>query len=75
MCFFHSKQHDLLQPTPHSDHAAVDRSFETKASKWLRETPRTEPSMSYSSSYIAYAIYTLFRAIGWTRMHPSRPTM
>ncbi|WP_299822832.1 hypothetical protein [uncultured Jannaschia sp.] len=69
MHFFHSKQHDLLQLTPLADHAAVDRSFEAEAARWLREPPRTEPKMEYYSSYVSRAMHTLFRAIDWTHMH------
>ena len=69
MHFFHSKQHDLLQRTALADRAAVDAQFNDEALRWLRDPPRTEPVMTYYSSYVSRAMHTLFRAIDWTHMH------
>lgn len=69
MHFFHSKQHDLLELTPFSEHAAVDASFDRQAQSWLVEPPLVEPEMSYYSNYVDRAMHTLFRTIDWTHMH------
>ena len=69
MHFFHSKQHDLLQLTPFKDHAAVDARFDKEALGYLYEPPLIEPEMEYYSSYIARAMYRLFRTIDWTHAH------
>ena len=69
MHFFHSKQHDLLQLTRFEDHAEVDARFDQEAVGYIIKPPLTEPTMEYYSSYIARAMYTLFRTIDWTHIH------
>jgi hypothetical protein len=69
MHFFHSKQHDLLQRTPLSQHKEVDESFDQEALSVLRNPPKTEPEMDYYSTYVDQTMRTLFRTIDWTHMH------
>ena len=69
MHFFHSKQHDLLALTPLAEHAAVDARFDREAAAWLRDPPRTEPTMPYYSSWTDRTMHRLFRTIDWTHMH------
>ena len=69
MHFFHSKQHDLLQQTPLAERARYDQLLNDQSIAWLRDPPRTEPTMDYYSEYVDRGIHTLFRTIDWTHMH------
>lgn len=69
MHFVHSKQHDLLLQTPLAENARYDRLLNQESLAYLRDPPRTEPTMQYYSEYADRTLHKVFVAIDWTHMH------
>lgn len=67
--FAHGIQHDILELTPLSDHAAVDARTDQSYLQYLQKPPRTEPHMETYGPYTARTMWQLYRAIDWTHMH------
>ncbi len=65
----HAVQHDILQLSPLSEHAATDMETDAEFLAATFNPPRTEPSMEMFGPYTARFIFDLYRAIDWTHMH------
>jgi hypothetical protein len=65
----HAVQHDILQLSQFSDHAATDMETDAEFLQTTFNPPRTEPTMEMFGPYTGRFIFDLYRAIDWTHMH------